>query len=54
MTQAQSTLGTGTSISAGLQAVLAGTPILTLDGELPVEFLNPGDRDADTGRVRGG
>jgi hypothetical protein len=27
-----------------LQAVMAGTPILTLDGSLPVEFLQPGDR----------
>ncbi len=27
-----------------LQAVLAGTPVLTLEGELPVEFLQPGDR----------
>ncbi len=27
-----------------LQAVLAGTPVLTLDGELPVEYLQPGDR----------
>jgi hypothetical protein len=28
----------------GLQAILMGTPVLTLDGELPVEFLQPGDR----------
>ena len=27
-----------------LQAILAGTTVLTLDGELPVEFLQPGDR----------
>ena len=26
------------------QAVLAGTPVLTLEGALPVEFLQPGDR----------
>ena len=25
-------------------AVIAGTPVLTLDGEMPVEFLQPGDR----------
>lgn len=25
-------------------AILIGTPVLTLDGELPVEFLAPGDR----------
>lgn len=30
--------------TAPLQAVLAGTAILTLDGELPVEYLQPGDR----------
>ena len=27
-----------------LQAIAAGTTVLTLDGELPVEFLAPGDR----------
>ena len=27
-----------------VQAMLAGTPVLTLDGELPVEYLQPGDR----------
>ena len=27
-----------------LMAVVAGTPVLTLDGEMPVEFLQPGDR----------
>jgi hypothetical protein len=27
-----------------LNALLAGTSVLTLDGALPVEFLNPGDR----------
>lgn len=27
-----------------LQAMLAGTPVLTLDGSLPVEYLQPGDR----------
>ncbi len=24
--------------------IVAGTPVLTLDGELPVQFLAPGDR----------
>lgn len=28
----------------GLQAMQAGTPVLTLDGALPVEFLSLGDR----------
>ncbi len=27
-----------------LQALLVGTPVLTLEGELPVEYLSPGDR----------
>ena len=26
------------------QGIVAGTPILTLDGEMPVQFLSPGDR----------
>ena len=30
--------------TVGLQAMRAGTPVLTLDGELPVEFLSVGDR----------
>jgi hypothetical protein len=30
--------------AALLQAVVAGTPIQTLEGALPVEFLQPGDR----------
>lgn len=33
-----------TAVSTVLMAVIAGTPVLTLDGELPVEFLQPGDR----------
>jgi hypothetical protein len=33
-----------TAVSTTLMALLAGTPVLTLDGELPVEFLQPGDR----------
>lgn len=32
------------SALADLQAMLAGTPVLTLDGELPVDHLQPGDR----------
>lgn len=28
----------------GIQAMLAGTPVLTLDGALPVDYLEPGDR----------
>lgn len=32
------------SALAELQAVLSGTPVLTLDGEMPVEYLQPGDR----------
>ena len=36
--------GSKGSVQAALQAVLVGTPVLTLDGELPVEFLQPGDR----------
>ena len=27
-----------------LQAMISGTPVLTLEGELPVEYLQPGDR----------
>ncbi len=33
-----------TDAVAPLMAVLAGTPVLTLDGALPVEYLQPGDR----------
>ena len=33
-----------TEAVAPLMAVLAGTPVLTLDGALPVEYLQPGDR----------
>ena len=33
-----------TAVSTTVMAVIAGTPVLTLDGELPVEFLQPGDR----------
>ena len=44
MAQVQSKAATPKSAQAPLQAVLAGTSVLTLDGELPVEFLQPGDR----------
>ena len=44
MAQAQSKAAVAKSAHAPLRAVLAGTPVLTLDGELPVEFLQPGDR----------
>lgn len=30
--------------TVGLQAILMGTAVLTLEGEMPVEFLQPGDR----------
>ena len=30
--------------STGLPGILSGTPVLTLDGEVPVQFLCPGDR----------
>jgi hypothetical protein len=29
---------------APAQGIVAGTPVLTLDGEMPVQFLSPGDR----------
>ena len=44
MAHAQSKAATAKSTHAPLQAVLAGTPVLTQDGELPVDFLQPGDR----------
>lgn len=30
--------------AAPAEGIIAGTPVLTLDGELPVQFLAPGDR----------
>ena len=30
--------------AAGVQGMLAGTPVLSLDGALPVDYLSPGDR----------
>lgn len=44
MTQAISKLATQRAQEANLQAMLAGTPVMTMEGELPVEFLQPGDR----------
>ena len=47
--------GTATYVTLALQAVVLGTPVLTLEGELPVEFLQPGDRvltRSGTRRVR--
>ena len=42
---AQTSAGLNDStVKVALQAVLVGTPVLTLDGELPVEFVQPGDR----------
>jgi hypothetical protein len=38
-TAAQVSVGT-----VGLQAILMGTPVLTLEGAMPVEYLQPGDR----------
>ena len=35
-----------------LMAMIAGTPVLTLEGELPVEFLQPGDRILTRGGAR--
>ena len=44
MAQAASKKTASTDAHAPLMAVIAGTPVLTLDGEMPVEFLQPGDR----------
>ena len=44
MAQAASNKTATTDSMAPLMAVLAGTPVLTLEGEMPVEFLSPGDR----------
>ena len=44
MAQVQSTAAAPGTAQAPLQAMLAGTSVLTLEGELPVEFLQPGDR----------
>ena len=44
MAQEQFTAATAKIAQTPFQAVLVGTSVLTLDGELPVEFLQPGDR----------
>ena len=44
MAQAQSKATDRKTAHAPLQAMLAGTSVLTQDGALPVEFLQPGDR----------
>ena len=44
MAQVQSKAAAAKTVQAPLRAVLAGTSVLTLDGELPVEYLQPGDR----------
>ena len=44
MAQVQSRAVAAKNAQAPVQALLAGTPVLTMDGELPVEFLQPGDR----------
>lgn len=47
---AQSQLASAVMVVSGAQdifaqaAILVGTPVLTMDGELPVEFIAPGDR----------
>ena len=41
---AQATRAKEQTVQVALQAMLVGTPVLTLEGELPVEFLSPGDR----------
>lgn len=35
---------TSDAAALGVQGMLAGTTVLTLDGALPVEYLSPGDR----------
>ena len=44
MAQAKSNALAAASVQTPLQAIVSGTMVLTLDGELPVEFLQPGDR----------
>ena len=38
------TAHTAAATTTTMMAEIAGTPVLTLDGEMPVEFLQPGDR----------
>ena len=44
MAQASRTASVATAATAALHAMIAGTPVLTLEGEMPVEYLQPGDR----------
>ena len=44
MAQAQSKATAAKFAQAPLQAMVSGTSVLTLDGELPVDYLQPGDR----------
>lgn len=44
MTQSNSKQATQWALVDKLQAMLVGTHVMTMDGELPVEFLQPGDR----------
>ena len=44
--------GTEPDVKFALQAVVIGTPVVTLEGELPVEFLQPGDRVVTRSGVR--
>ncbi|MBC7735868.1 MAG: Hint domain-containing protein [Candidatus Saccharibacteria bacterium] len=52
MAQATSSTTVLTPALAPLMAVIAGTPVMTLEGELPVEFLQPGDRILTRAGVR--
>ena len=44
MAQAKTNALAAASVQTPLQAIVSGPMVLTLDGELPVEFLQPGDR----------
>lgn len=44
LAQAIGKVVTSDAQNRAVQAMAAGTPVLTLDGELPVEYLQPGDR----------
>ena len=44
LTQAHPASAPGTAEVFADAAILLGTPVMTLDGDLPVEFIAPGDR----------
>ena len=44
MAQAASGTSISTDAAAPLMAVVSGTPVLTLEGEMAVDYLQPGDR----------